>query len=142
MGKSKAARNRSAKYSNEKMTYEVMKPTSEAIFGRVERCLGFSSLEVVTSTGKRGIATLQGKFKRTIFIHNDSNVIVEDGVKDYPMQIIGIISANDAKTLYKQGRITEYIYRRPKEGEKKEEDEGYEFDAESDSDDEVDVDAV
>jgi translation initiation factor IF-1 len=141
MGKSKAARNRSAKHSNEKMTCEVMKPTSEAIFGRVERCLGFCSFEVVTSHGKRGIATLPGKFKRTIFIHTDDVVVLEDGVGEYPMQIIGIISKDDARMLRNTERITEYIYKRPTVGEKEDEEAGFEFSNDSD-DDSVDVDAV
>ena len=107
------ARARGAKISNEKVIYNSMKfsMVEETLFGRVEKPLGFSCFECITSEGHTVKATLPGKFKRTIFINKDSQVIIERADKiDSIHQIIGVLSQKDASTLFKQGRMPKNVY--------------------------------
>jgi translation initiation factor IF-1 len=144
MGKTMKARARGAKMSNEKVIYNSMKVSmvEETLFGRVEKCLGFSCFECITSEGHLVKATLPGKFKRTIFINKDSHVIIERADKiDSIHQIIGVLSQKDASTLFKQGRMPKNVYVSSASPDSKEDDKDDIFDREEEDSD-VDIDAV
>ncbi len=137
------ARARGAKISNEKVIYNSMKVSmvEETLFGRVEKPLGFSCFECITSEGHLVKATLQGKFKRTIFINKDSHVIIEKADKINAIhQIIGVLSQKDASILFKQGRMPKNVYVSSSASSKDDEKDDI-FDREEEDSD-VDVDAV
>jgi translation initiation factor IF-1 len=143
MGKSLKKRNIAASRNNKAITAEVLTNGKAYLYGRIIKALGFCQFEVRVSDGRTCTATIPGAFKKTLYISADQIVVLEDSsTEGLNLLIKGVLSKQDAHTLYKKDYINKCIYLNDEELEEEEE-QGFEFDySNCKEEDEIDVDAI